>query len=77
VLDETVTGMGSRRLKQWLNYPLIDPCEIERRLESVSELKEKKIERKQIREALKGIQDMERLASRIFLGHANARDLIG
>jgi DNA mismatch repair protein MutS len=77
VLDETMTPMGSRKLKQWLNYPLMDIQEIERRLEGISELREKKIERKQLRESLKGIQDIERLASRIFLGHANARDLIG
>lgn len=77
VLDETVTAMGSRRLKQWLNYPLMDLVEIDRRLESVSELKEKKIERNRVREPLTGIQDVERLASRIFLGHANARDLVG
>jgi len=77
VLDETVTLMGSRTLKQWLNYPLIDIKEIGSRLEGISELKEKKIERKQLRESLKGIQDIERLISRIFLGHANARDLIG
>lgn len=77
VMDETMTPMGSRKLKQWLNYPLMDLVEIERRLDSVSELKEKKIERKRVREALKGIQDIERLSSRIFLGHANARDLMG
>jgi DNA mismatch repair protein MutS len=77
LLDETITLMGSRTLKQWLNYPLIDIKEIERRLEGVSELKEKKIERKQLRESLRGIQDIERLTSRIFLGHANARDLVG
>jgi len=77
VLDETITLMGSRILKQWLNYPLLDGKEIEHRLEGVSELKERKIERKQLRESLKGIQDIERLASRIFLGHANARDLVG
>jgi DNA mismatch repair protein MutS len=77
VLDGTMTLMGSRTLKQWLNYPLMDIEEIGRRLEGVSELKEKKIERKQLRESLKGIQDIERLTSRIFLGHANARDLIG
>jgi DNA mismatch repair protein MutS len=77
LLDETITLMGSRALKQWLNYPLIDIKEIEHRLEGVSELKEKKIERKQLRESLRGIQDIERLTSRIFLGHANARDLIG
>ena len=77
VLDETVTGMGSRKLKQWLNYPLIVLREIDGRLESVAELKEKKLERKRVRESLQGIQDIERLASRIFLGHANPRDLVG
>ncbi len=77
LLDETVTLMGSRTLKQWLNYPLINIKEIGDRLEGVSELKEMKIERKQLRESLKGIQDIERLTSRIFLGYANARDLVG
>jgi DNA mismatch repair protein MutS len=77
LLDETITLMGSRTLKQWLNYPLIDVQRIGSRLEGVSELKEKKIERKRLRESLEGIQDIERLTSRIFLGHANARDLIG
>jgi DNA mismatch repair protein MutS len=77
LLDETVTLMGSRTLKQWVNYPLVDIKEIASRLEGVAELKEKKIERKRLRESLNGIQDIERLTSRIFLGHANARDLIG
>ncbi len=77
VLDETMTAMGSRKLKQWLNYPVMNIQEIDRRLEGVSELKEKKIERKQLRECLKGIQDIERLTSRIYFGYANARDLIG
>ena len=77
VLDETVTPMGSRQLKQWLNYPLMDVQEIQRRLEGVSELREKKIERKRLRESLEGIQDIERLISRVYLGHANARDLVG
>jgi DNA mismatch repair protein MutS len=77
VLDDTMTAMGSRKLKQWVNYPLMDIQEIDRRLEGVSELKEKKIERKQLRDSLRGVQDMERLTSRIFLGHANARDLVG
>jgi DNA mismatch repair protein MutS len=77
VLDETMTAMGSRKLMQWLNYPVMDIREIERRLEGASELKEKKIERKQLRESLKGIQDIERLTARIYLGHANPRDLVG
>ncbi len=77
LLDQTITLMGSRTLRQWLNYPLIDVKEIESRLEGVNELREKTIERKELRESLRGIQDIERLTSRIFLGHANARDLIG
>jgi DNA mismatch repair protein MutS len=77
VLDETMTSMGSRKLRQWLNYPLMDVGEIEQRLETVSELKEKKIERKELQERLETVQDIERLASRIFLGHATARDLVG
>ncbi len=77
VLDETMTAMGSRKLKQWLNYPLMDIREIERRLDGVSELKEMKIERKEARECLSGIQDIERLTARIFLGNANGRDLVG
>jgi DNA mismatch repair protein MutS len=77
LLDQTITLMGSRTLKQWLNYPLIDVQGIGTRLDGVSELKEKKIERKRLRESLEGIQDIERLTSRIFLGHANARDLMG
>jgi len=77
VLDETMTALGSRKLRQWLNYPLMDVREIEGRLGAVSELKEKKIERKNLREGLKEIQDIERLTTRIFLGQANARDLIG
>jgi DNA mismatch repair protein MutS len=77
LLEETITLMGSRTLRHWLNYPLIEIEAIEGRLEGVSELKEKKIERKQFRESLRGIQDIERLTSRIFLGQANARDLIG
>lgn len=76
VLDDTVTMMGSRTLRQWLNYPLTDLIEIERRLDGVSELKEKKIERKKLRDSLKGIQDIERLSTRIFLGHARPRDLV-
>ncbi len=77
LLDETITLMGSRTLRHWLNYPLMEIGAIEDRLEGISELKEKKIERKEFRESLRGIQDIERLTSRIFLGQANARDLIG
>jgi DNA mismatch repair protein MutS len=77
VLDETMTAMGSRKMREWLNYPLMDVQKIGERLEGVSELKEKRPERGHLRGLLKDIQDIERLTSRIYLGHANARDLVG
>jgi len=77
LLDETVTSMGGRKLRNWVSYPLLDPCQIRARLEGVSELKEKKIERKELRECLRKVFDLERLISRISMGSANARDLVG
>jgi len=77
LLDETITSMGGRRLRTWVNYPLLDLRQIRARLEGVSELKEKKIERKELRECLKQVFDLERLISRMSMGSANARDLVG
>ena len=77
VLDQTVTAMGSRKLREWLNYPLMNVPEISQRTDSVSELQDKRLERENLRELLKEIQDIERLTSRIYLGAANPRDLIG
>jgi len=77
LLDETITSMGGRRLRTWVNYPLLDLSQVRARLEGVSELKEKKIERKELRECLKQVFDLERLISRMSMGSANARDLVG
>jgi DNA mismatch repair protein MutS len=77
LLDETLTHMGGRKLRTWLNYPLLELDRIRARLEGVSELKEKKIERRELREYLKQVFDLERLISRISMGSANARDLVG
>jgi len=77
LLDETLTPMGGRRLRTWLNYPLLDLHRIRARLEGVSELKGQKIERRELRECLKQVFDLERLISRISMGSANARDLVG
>jgi len=77
LLDETMTSMGGRRLRTWVNYPLLDLRQIRARLEGVSELKEKKIERRELRGCLREVFDLERLISRISMGSANARDLIG
>ena len=75
VLDETVSAMGGRRLRWWLNYPLVVPGRIRERLAAVSEVKDEHLARRDLRETLKGIYDIERLAGRISIGVANARDL--
>ena len=77
LLDETLTPMGGRRLRTWVNYPLLDVNRIRVRLEGVSELKGKKIERRELRECFRQVFDLERLVSRISMGNANARDLVG
>jgi DNA mismatch repair protein MutS len=76
ILDRTVTAMGSRMLKQWIGYPLIDLEGIRRRLAAVSSFREDQIFREEVREQLEGIYDLERLNGRIALGRANARDLV-
>ncbi len=76
VLDKTVTAMGSRLLKRWLQRPLINVDEIERRLEAVEELFEKSFLRKSLRDVLKEVYDLERIVSRVEYRKANARDLV-
>ncbi|HPL64556.1 MAG TPA: DNA mismatch repair protein MutS [Syntrophales bacterium] len=76
VLDETVTSMGGRRLRWWLHYPLLDPGMIRERLASVSDIKIHHLLRKDLRDALSGVYDLERLGSRVSMGVANARDLV-
>ena len=76
VLDKTSTSMGGRLLRRWLNDPLIDECHINRKLESVKELKEDIMLRGDIVDSLKKVYDIERLASKISYGSANGRDLI-
>ncbi len=75
-LDETVTGMGARLLRSWILRPLVDVEEIEQRLEAVGELKSHTVLREEIRDALAGVLDLERLTSKITLGLANPRDLL-
>jgi DNA mismatch repair protein MutS len=76
ILDKTTTPMGSRILKRWIGYPLLDLNQIRRRLAAVSGLRDDRIFREEIREQLEGIYDLERLNGRISLGRANARDLV-
>jgi DNA mismatch repair protein MutS len=76
ILDHTVTAMGSRLLKRWIGYPLLDLHAIRNRLAAVSSFRDDQIYREEIREQLEGIHDLERLNGRIALGRANARDLV-
>lgn len=75
VLDKTSTSMGGRLLRRWISDPLIDENEIESRLEAVKELKENIILRGELKDKLKGVYDIERLAGKISYGSANAREL--
>ena len=76
VLDKTSTSMGGRALRRWLNDPLIDTLEINKRLDSVKELKDDVILRGDVVENLKKVYDIERLAGKMAYGNANARDMI-
>ncbi len=76
VLDDTVTPMGGRMLKRWLGSPLMDVKKIETRLDAVAELKEKDLQRQDLRKSLRELKDLERLLSKISLGVGNARDLV-
>jgi DNA mismatch repair protein MutS len=75
-LDLTVTGMGARLLRSWILRPLIDRDAIEARLASVAHLLQQTMVRGEIRKELRGIQDLERLTSRITLGLAAPRELV-
>ena len=76
VLDKTSTSMGGRRLRRWINDPLLDIEIINKRLNSVKELKDNPILRGDIADLLKKVYDIERLVGKISYGNANARDLI-
>ncbi|KAB7708126.1 DNA mismatch repair protein MutS [Bacillus aerolatus] len=76
LLDETMTAMGGRMLKQWIDRPLIEQEKITERLSMVEVLIQSFFERQEIRELLKEVYDLERLAGRVAFGNVNSRDLI-
>ena len=76
VLDKTSTSMGGRCLRRWLNDPLVDVLEINKRLDAVKELKDDIILRGDIVDNLKKVYDIERLAGKMAYGNANARDMV-
>ena len=77
VLDKTHTAMGGRLIRSWLEKPLLDPVEIERRQCAVEELVNAPICRGELTEALKDVTDLERVITRIVTGTVNCRDLLG
>ncbi|PEQ94215.1 DNA mismatch repair protein MutS [Bacillus sp. AFS006103] len=76
LLDETMTAMGGRMLKHWIDRPLINQKEIESRQSIVEVLMSYYFERQELREKLKEVYDLERLAGRVAFGNINARDLV-
>lgn len=76
ILDYTVTSMGGRMLRSWIEQPLLKKEDIEARLDAVEELAKNVLTRQDFKEVLKKIYDLERLAGRISFGTVNARDLI-
>ncbi|MBW2654605.1 MAG: DNA mismatch repair protein MutS, partial [Deltaproteobacteria bacterium] len=76
VLDRTVTAMGSRLIKTWLRYPLINKNNIRQRLNCIEEITKASHIHQLIITHLKSVYDLERLGSKISMGQGNARDLI-
>jgi DNA mismatch repair protein MutS len=75
VLDRTRTAMGGRTLREWILAPLTDRAAIERRLDGVEELVKDAFLRRDLREALGAVRDVERIVGRVATNRANARDL--
>ncbi len=76
VLNETVTGMGERLLRRWLLAPLLDRGAIERRLDVVELLYEQELARRELRDLLAQVYDVERLAGKLGARRATPRDLL-
>lgn len=76
VLDQTVTSMGARLLRKWIEQPLLDGTAIRQRLDSVQLLSKVNLDRADLRDALKKVGDIERLVGRCATGVATPRDLV-
>ncbi|MFB6281039.1 MAG: DNA mismatch repair protein MutS [Haloferacaceae archaeon] len=74
-IDGTVSAPGRRRLSSWLRRPLVDRGAIEARLDAVAELADRSVARERVRDRLRAVYDIERLAGRVARGRADARDL--
>ncbi|WP_408608762.1 DNA mismatch repair protein MutS [Alkaliphilus serpentinus] len=76
VLDKTSTAMGGRMLRRWIEAPLLKVEDINSRLEAVEVMKDDLLLRKEIKNHLRRVYDLERLAAKVSFGSANPRDLI-
>lgn len=76
LMDRSVTAMGGRKLKQWINYPLTNIQNIRERQDAIEELLQEPLRRNDIAALLNGIYDLERLNGRISLASAGAKDLV-
>ncbi|WP_416327998.1 DNA mismatch repair protein MutS [[Clostridium] innocuum] len=75
-LDKCRSSMGSRLLKKWIEYPLVDTAMINRRLDAVEYLNDNFITKDELREHLGFVYDMERLSARVAYSSANPRDIL-
>ncbi len=76
VLDRTVTAMGARLLRTWINQPLLDLKRLNARLDAVEALTGDEALRAEIHECLRSVSDLERLTNRLLIGRAGPRDLL-
>lgn len=76
VIDKTKTAMGARLLRKWVEQPLISSEDINKRLDSVGELKDDFFTREEIKEVLQTMHDFERIMSRVVYKTANAKELV-
>ena len=76
IIDKTITPMGKRLIKQWINQPLINRHEIIARLDLVESFIDDSLLRSEIVAFLKGMADVERIINRVNAGHSNPRELV-
>lgn len=76
VLDETVTAMGGRQLRHWIEAPLLDIVEIKKRQDVVEILVNNNLLRDDIQDVLKTVYDIERIISKVVTSNVNARELL-
>lgn len=76
VLDRTITAMGARLLRTWISQPLLEVRRLNARLDAVEALASDELLRAELREHLRGVSDLERLATRLVAGKATPRELV-